>query len=311
VTEISGRGLGLGIVRASVERLGGQVSIRSQSGQGTVLELSLPASMSTYPALAVQCGGTDSLIPFSAVRSAFSLRAQNLAHTVEGERLLVNGEAIPYASLAVCLGQAATGRLKAGLVLQMAGGVAAIGVDRILGVREAVVLPLPVLAPAHALVAGACLDASGVPGLVLDPEGLIGLVGSMHSTGTSPISAVALPLLVIDDSLTTRMLEQSILETAGYQVVLAASAEEGLAKLKQGRFGLILVDLEMPGMNGLEFLESVGKNRDLRGIPAIMVSSRSSAEDLYRAKQAGAVDYITKGEFNQDKLLKRIRELLV
>jgi two-component system chemotaxis sensor kinase CheA len=117
-------------------------------------------------------------------------------------------------------------------------------------------------------------------------------------------------VLVVDDSLTTRMLEQSILETAGYAVETAASAEEGLARLRQVKVGLILVDVEMPGMNGFEFLERLKGQPGLRDIPAIMVSSRASSEDRRRGAEAGARDYLAKGEFDQSRLLARIRELL-
>ncbi|MGH7442606.1 MAG: response regulator, partial [bacterium] len=111
-------------------------------------------------------------------------------------------------------------------------------------------------------------------------------------------------------SLTTRMLEQSILETAGYRVDLASSAEEGLAKARLRRYGVILVDVEMPGMDGFGFLEALAGDPALAGTPAILVSSRSAPEDRRRGAAAGAADYMVKGEFDQARLLGRIRELL-
>lgn len=117
-------------------------------------------------------------------------------------------------------------------------------------------------------------------------------------------------MLVVDDSLTTRMLEQSILESAGYEVELATSAEEALSKAKEKRYGLFVVDVEMPGMDGFEFVASTRADPDLRETPAILVTSRGSAEDRQRGRDAGARGYIVKGEFDQGHLLQAIRELI-
>jgi two-component system, chemotaxis family, sensor kinase CheA len=116
--------------------------------------------------------------------------------------------------------------------------------------------------------------------------------------------------LVVDDSLTTRMLEQSILESAGYQVELAASAEEALEKAAKTRYALFLVDIEMPGIDGFTFVEQTRRDPLLRDIPAILVSSRSAPEDLRRGMEVGAADYVVKGAFDQGALLGRIRTLV-
>jgi two-component system chemotaxis sensor kinase CheA len=116
------------------------------------------------------------------------------------------------------------------------------------------------------------------------------------------------PILVIDDSLTTRMLERSILESAGYEVDVATSGEEGFEKARQKRYALFLVDIEMPGMDGFTFIERTRADPALRDIPAILVSSRSSPEDRRRGEEVGALDYMIKSEFDQGALLGRIRE---
>jgi two-component system chemotaxis sensor kinase CheA len=117
-------------------------------------------------------------------------------------------------------------------------------------------------------------------------------------------------VLVIDDSLTTRMLEQSILESAGYEVEVAASAEEGLEKAHVKHYGLILVDVEMPGMNGFEFITRIRSDVLLRDIPAILVTSLEAREDRRRGEEVGACGYIVKREFNQSNLLSMLRELI-
>jgi two-component system chemotaxis sensor kinase CheA len=117
-------------------------------------------------------------------------------------------------------------------------------------------------------------------------------------------------VLVIDDSLTTRMLEQSILESAGYHVDTAVSGEEGLEAAKRKRYALILVDVEMPGIDGFTFVERIRADSNLRDIPAILVTSRSAATDRMRGEQVGAQGYIVKSEFDQADLLARIEHLV-
>jgi two-component system, chemotaxis family, sensor kinase CheA len=115
---------------------------------------------------------------------------------------------------------------------------------------------------------------------------------------------------VIDDSLTTRMLEQSILESAGYEVDLATSGEEGLLKARERDYGLFLVDVEMPGMDGFEFVSRTQADAVFRAIPSILVTSRSAAEDRKRGEDVGARAYVLKGEFDQKHLLHLISELI-
>jgi two-component system chemotaxis sensor kinase CheA len=114
----------------------------------------------------------------------------------------------------------------------------------------------------------------------------------------------------VDDSLTTRMLEQSILESAGYAVELATSGEEALEKARRRRYALFLVDVEMPGMDGFELLERLQSDPGLRRIPSILVTSRSSQEDRRRGAHVGASAYVVKSEFDQVDLLRRIGSLM-
>jgi len=126
-----------------------------------------------------------------------------------------------------------------------------------------------------------------------------------------PVTEQRVPhVLVIDDSLTTRMLEQSILESAGFLVDTATSAEEGLEKARRGNYQLFLVDVEMPGMDGFTFVETTRADPALRAVPAILVTSRNAAADRQRGLDAGASDYVVKGEFDQVRLLTTIRKLV-
>src|ERR1019366_6513551 len=153
-------------------------------------------------------------------------------------------------------------------------------------------------------------DSEGHPQLVLDPEGLVAAARVGRGALAEPEPPPRRPALVIDDSLTTRMLEQSILESAGYEVELATSAEEALGKAKDRRYGPFVVDVEMPGMDGFEFVGRTRADPVLRETPAILVTSRGSVEDRQRGRDAGARGYIVKGEFDQGRLLQTIRDLI-
>lgn len=191
-----------------------------------------------------------------------------------------------------------------------AKGRAAFGVNRLLGVGRIVMRALPEGMQASAAIAGASLDAEGNPQLVLDPDGLVAAAHGGKSEA-APAPAAKLPVLVVDDSMTTRMLEKSILESAGYSVDVALSGEEGLERVRARRFGMILVDVEMPGMDGFTFIEHIRADPELRDIPAILVTSLGSPDHLRRGREVGANGHIVKSEFNQAELLSTIEQLMV
>jgi two-component system chemotaxis sensor kinase CheA len=225
---------------------------------------------------------------------------------------MYDGQAVPFASLAQAVvphaAPAAADRLSSAVIVQGRTSMAIFSVDRIVGIRNIVVRPLPDLAPAAPYVVGASL-ADGAPEIVLDPEGLVAAAdGAAAMSDGAP--ATRPTVLVIDDSLTTRMLEQSILESAGYAVDLAVSGEDALVKARDGRYALFLVDVEMPGMDGFTFIERVRTDPALRDIPSILVTSRSADDDLRRGAAVGAEAYIVKSEFNQGVLLEHIRRLV-
>jgi two-component system chemotaxis sensor kinase CheA len=186
-------------------------------------------------------------------------------------------------------------------------------VDRLLGAANIVMRALPVVVEADSVIAGASLDAEGTPQLVLDPAGVVAFAEISRGdtfNATAKACVQRAPILIVDDSLTTRMLEQSILEAAGYQVELAVSAEDGLIKAHNHRYSLFIVDVEMPGMDGFGFVAQTRADPLLGEIPAILVTSRDAADDRLRGQQVGASAYVTKGEFDQTQLLQTIRTLI-
>jgi two-component system chemotaxis sensor kinase CheA len=313
VTDVSGRGVGLDVVREATERVGGEVVFRTDRGAGTTFELVIPPSLASMEALIVEAGGAGGAIaiPLDAVRRTLRVAANEIVRAVPGASILYEQEAVAFMTLSAALGGArrSPDRSWSAMVVQGTEGLAAIGVDRLLGTERIVVRPLPQHMTASPIVVGASLDAEGNPQLVLDPDGLIAVAhrGDAIELESTPARR---PVLVVDDSLTTRMLEQSILESAGYEVELAMSGDEALDLAGRTRYALILVDVEMPGMDGFTFIERIRSDPALRDIPAILVTSRAAPEDRQRGREVGAQGYIIKSEFDQAELLTMIRPLM-
>ncbi|HEX3953043.1 MAG TPA: response regulator [Stellaceae bacterium] len=311
VTEIAGRGIGLDLVRETIERLGGTVEITTKLGQGTTFELAVPLSLVSMEALIVQAGEMVATVPLDAVRATMLLGAEAVARDALGATILHEEQAIPFLWLPQLIGgdRPPSGRKWPTIIVAAATGTAAIGVEGLLGIARAVMQQLPDLANAGPIVAGASFDAEGNPRLMLSPEGL--LTEARRQNGAAPEAKSArYPVLVVDDSLTTRMLEQSILESAGYEVDTAVSAEEALEVARSKRYALFLVDVEMPGMDGFTFVERTRADPALHDIPAVMVTSRVTPEDLQRGRDVGARGHIAKGAFDQRELLALIRPLI-
>lgn len=193
------------------------------------------------------------------------------------------------------------------MVIETPDGDLALLCEHVGHVRQTLLRPLPDHAPCDAMVMGLVLNASGLPQMVLDPSHLAVTVASAPRRTVEQQRARV--VLVIDDSLTTRMLERSILEAHGYVVELATSAEEGLEKANERPFDLFLVDVEMPGMDGFEFVRRTRTHERLSKTPAILVSSRSSEGDFAMGAAAGARGYVVKHQFDQGEFLALVERL--
>jgi two-component system, chemotaxis family, sensor kinase CheA len=314
VDEISGRGIGLDVVRETAEKLRGEVRVHSEFGVGTSIEICVPVSVSSLSALGVDANGGVAFVPLHAVRQVLRLKDADVMQSGGMASIVCGGTVIPFLPLSALLGAKAAAPRKwqvcSAIVIEAASGLAAIGVDGLFGARDIVVRPLSTITQADPVVAGATLGTEGDPQLVLDPQALV----TAACRGGIPVQEAITPqlsrVLVIDDSLTTRMLEQNILESAGYEVDIATSAEEALGKARGKPYALFLCDVEMPGMNGFEFVSCIRSDPILQKVPAILVTSRNEAADRRRGEEVGAHAYIVKGEFNQGYLLQRVRECI-
>jgi len=315
VTVAAGRGIGLDVLRDISEQLGGEITVDTAPGLGTTVEVVVPLMVVSMQGLSVRVGSTSATIPLDAVRGCVRLDGAQTARAVTAGALTYDGHLVPYLPLADLLARSGpAGGVSHTVAVLVADGelTVAIGAEELLGMSTLVARPLPDLAPAAPIVDSVTLDIEGVPRIVLDPQALVAAAASRtpHADRSDRADADATrSILVVDDSLTTRMLERSILESAGYRVDVAASGEQGLS-MAHGGYALFLVDIDMPGIDGFTFVERVRADPDLAETPVVLVSSRNSPEDRRRGAQAGADGYMAKGEFDQGELLDRISRLV-
>jgi len=310
VSDLAGRGVGLDAVRAVVRKLKGTVEVRSNAGSGATFELVVPVSLSSLRALVVGIGARRLLVPLDTVIATVALSASNCAARSDSRALIHEGSALPLHDLGSWLEpDAKPCEPRLALVLRTSRGQVALSATSLVGTRDITIRSLPAAAGQSELVLGTAFDSNGDPELVLDAEGL-GLTARGVARAEAGGREKRRRILVVDDSLTTRMLEQSILEGAGYEVDLASAGKEGLEKAMQGAYGLIVTDVEMPGMDGYEFTAETRRRPELRAIPVIMVSSLGSEESRKRGADAGISAYIVKGEFDQNDFLDVVREYI-
>ncbi len=324
VTEISGRGVGMDVVRETVERLRGMIDVETEPGAGTRFVLTLPLTVATTHCLVVRVGRRAFALPITNVVRIQRLDIAELG-TIRGRRVArMNEGTVVVTHLADALGLPAADKEAAAtsdgrhpaVVLGSAERRAGFLVDELLGSQDMVVknLPWPLVRVRGA--AGATLLGTGEIVLVLNVPDLIA-AAERAEVATPAVTAAetagqALPatVMVVDDSIVTRTLEKSILEAAGYRVRVAADGAEAWTQLKAGGCDLVVSDIKMPSMDGFELTRMVRGDERLKELPVILVTSLDSEDDHERGVEAGADAYIVKSSFTRDRLLETVRQLI-
>lgn len=318
VSAVSGRGLGLEIVAQRVEQLGGGLAVESTPGQGLRFVLTLPVTLATTLAVLVEVAGALYALPTVAVERA--LRAHRLGSVGGRPMLEYEGVAVPVASLGELLnGQVSHLPIDEGApqTLMLVGAGAqrvAFAIERLVGEQEIVVKPLgyPLVRVRH--VAGATILGSGRVVLILNVAELVHTAAQAGAVVPAPQPTAPqqrqLRVLVVDDSLTTRTLERFILEAAGYAVDVAVDGAEALGRLEEQAYDALVSDVHMPNLDGVALTARLRADARFRELPIILVTSLESPEDRERGLQAGADAYLVKSSFDQDYLLRTVRELL-
>jgi len=320
VTDLAGRGMGLSVVHEAVERLQGEVGFQPANGGGACAVLSVPLSISTHRLLLVTCQGQTFCLPAHVIERLYRVKVKDL-QTVEGKPVVsLEGRQIPLMSLARALDLAESqveveGGVLPIVVLRSTRKCVAVAVDAFLAEQDAQIKDLGIFLPSGGKVTGGILTSDGSVALVLNPTGII--EAFEHSNGKLAF-AMARPaakehvhrILVVDDSITTRTLERSILEAHGYQVRIAVDGLEALEQLRTESVDLVIADIQMPRMDGFALLAEIKRDPRLSQIPVIIVSSLERGQEQERGLALGADAYIVKRKFDQQELLDAIQQIL-
>jgi two-component system, chemotaxis family, sensor kinase CheA len=314
ITDISGRGVGLDVVRTNIGELGGQVQIQSEIGRGTTILLLLPLTLVTTRVLLLEAGQQVYALPAASCQGLLWLRPHAL-RSIEGQLVVQReGQSVALIQLQRVLGEECEPldprQRHPALLIGSAQRPAALVIDRLIDEREVVVKPLGPLFERFRQFAGATQLGDGRLVLLLNARGLLALVRGVGPVRAATFAQRRHRLLVAEDSFTTRELVRSILHAAGYEVTVAVDGQDALEKLRGERFDLLLSDVEMPRVNGFQLATSVRRDLLLSEMPVIIMTSLASDEHRRQGLEAGAQAYIVKGQFDQNNLLETIRQLL-
>jgi two-component system chemotaxis sensor kinase CheA len=320
ITQLSGRGLGLAIVREKTEKLGGHVSVESHHHGGTTIRITLPATLATFRGILVEVAERLFIVPTAQVEQVARFKAEDI-QTVEGrETLSLNGRAVALARLAGVLelpkAQPNGDPLATTPVVILGSGDqrVAFAVDAVLDEQEVLVKRLGKPLSRVRNITGATVLGSGRVAPILNGADLL---KSARKTGDAVLAvtkakqteAQAKTVLVVEDSITSRMLLRGILESAGYQVKTAVDGIEAFTTLRAERFDLVVSDVEMPRMNGFDLTAKIRADKKLAELPVVLVTALETREDRERGIDVGANAYLIKSSFDQSNLLEAVRRL--
>jgi two-component system sensor histidine kinase and response regulator WspE len=309
VSAVSGRGVGLNVVQSMVQEAGGSVTVTSEAGAGSVFRLTLPVTRSVIKVIRLEVEGESYAVPL--------VRIDRVAHLepilTEGVWTVeFDGQGLPVMALGSLLGMSDRPLAAGAIPLLLCGGIA-FAVDRLVDEIE---LPVRRLDPRFGKIPGvsaASLDENGLPLLILDMEDLIqtalGRPASL-SAGVSHGATLVPHILVVDDSHTVREMERRLLVRAGYQVTTAQNGQEAWNLLRLNDYDLLVSDVDMPQMNGIELVMKVRDNARMARMPVIILSYKDRDEDRRRGLDAGADFYLTKGDFQNDAFRQAVVDLI-
>jgi len=323
VTEISGRGVGLDVVRMLTQELGGRVRVENRPGDGTSFHLELPITLSIMRAALVEIAGEPYAIPLSRIQRLLTASPDEIRNR-DDQRYIVLEDCCPALVDARELLKLEGGSTPpAELPLVMLGDplvVYTMVVDRFLGESQLAVRPLDSRLGKLQHISAAASMEDGTPVLILDCDDLVNGMEMHRSRSWQKFFAPPVQdereqpsrkrILVVDDSVTVRETERKVLEDRGFLVEAASDGMDGWNKLLSSRFDLVVTDIDMPHMDGLELVRRIREDPRLSKIPVVVVSSRDREEDRSRGKQSGANEYLTKGSIRDISFLKAITNLI-
>jgi len=317
ITEVSGRGLGLAIVREKVEKLGGTISVESIRDVGTSFHIILPLTVATFRGILVKVDERVLVLPTMCVERVVRLKREEIKTVENRETIVFDGEPVAIVQLADVLELARVKEIEESsesvevIVLSAAGKRIAFQVDKILNEQEVLFKGLGQQLSRVRNIAGATVLGTGEAIPILNVRDLLKSAVKISAPSRAPIKPGRTQLipnknssvLVVEDSITTRTLLKNILETAGYNVKTAVDGFDAYSILKNEMFDIVVSDIEMPRMNGFELVEKIRSDEIFSDLPVVLVTARESREDQERGIDVGANAYIIKSDFDQSNLL--------
>ena len=322
VTEISGRGVGLDVVQETMKQLRGTLRTSSELGRGTSVHLQLPLTLSVLRALVVEIAGEPYGIPLASITHTLKLPTEKIEALEGRQHFAFDDQRIGLVTANQVFEKGEVSM--AGETLQVVvvgdrGNRYGLVVERFLGERELVVQPLdPRLGKIKDISAGALTD-EGTPLLIIDVDDLVRSIEKLSAAGrlrnvqrdTATRDARRRKrVLVVDDSLTVRELERKLLESRGYEVEIAVDGLDGWNALRTGDHDLVITDVDMPRLDGIELVSRIRKDPNLKSKPVMIVSYKDREEDRARGLEAGADHYLTKGSFHDESLVQSVADMI-
>jgi two-component system, chemotaxis family, sensor histidine kinase and response regulator WspE len=322
VTDVSGRGVGLDVVQDMVKAVRGTVRVASTLGKGTRFLLQLPVTLSVVRTLLADIGGEPYAFPLASIQRTLKIDPDKV-EVLEGRQYFhYDGRSISLVTAHQVLGTERPferGDELTIIVLADHGAIYGLVVDGFLGERELVVQPLdPLLGKVKDVSAGALME-DGSPVLILDTDDLLRSIDRIAAAGrpnriqhevTVERESRRKRVLVVDDSLTVRELERKLLTNAGYEVEVAVDGMDGWNAVRGGHFDLVVSDIDMPRMDGIELVSLITRDPKLKSIPVMIVSYKDRDEDRRRGLDAGASYYLAKSSFHDETLLHAVVDLI-
>lgn len=322
VTEVSGRGVGLDAVQHMVRQLRGAVVLEQTAGQGSRFHLEVPLTLSVVRSLVVEVGEEAYAFPLAHIERMCDLAPDDIVQLEGRQHFWHEGRHVGLVAASQLLqrppGQTPSDTLKV-VVIRERDAVYGIAVERFIGERTLVVLPLDDrLGKVQDISAGALLDDGSVV-LIVDVEDMLRSVDKLLNTGRleriarrnqQATEAPRKRVLVVDDSLTVRELQRKLLLNRGYEVAVAVDGMDGWNALRSEDFDLLITDIDMPRMDGIELVTLLRRDSRLQSLPVMVVSYKDREEDRRRGLDAGADYYLAKASFHDDALLDAVVELI-
>lgn len=322
VTEVSGRGVGLDAVQHMVRDLRGSIELTQVPGQGCRFQLEVPLTLSVVRSLVVEVGDEAYAFPLAHIERTLEVAADEIVQIEGRQHFWHEGRHIGLVAASQLLnrpaGQGEANSLRV-VVIREREQLYGVAVERLIGERVLVVMPLdPRLGKVQDISAGALLDDGSVV-LIIDVEDLLRSVEKLLSTGRleriergaqGARGVSRKRILVVDDSLTVRELQRKLLSNRGYDVAVAVDGMDGWNALRSEDFDLLITDIDMPRMDGIELVTLVRRDQRLQSLPVMVVSYKDREEDRRRGLDAGADYYLAKASFHDDALLDAVVELI-